>query len=527
MLRADNFIKNPLLTDLYQITMAYAYWKNARHEQNAVFDLFFRKNPFNGEFAVFAGLDDVLNFVSAFKYTKEDADYLRKILPNCEDSFFNWLLTLDCSKVKIYALEEASIVYPKLPLIRVEGPLAICQLLETTLLTLVNYATLVTTNAARYRLAAGFDKQLLEFGLRRAQGPNGAMSASKYCYMGGFDATSNLLAGKTFNIPVKGTHAHSFVQSYTALNEITSHTIKTPSGIEIDFVKTTLNIRSKVDYNNTNNGELAAFIVYALAFPNNFLALADTYDTIKSGVPNFICTAAALIEAGYKPIGIRLDSGDLAALSIKARELLISASNKLNCDLSNCIIAASSDINEAMLIDLAKIKHEINVFGIGTHLVTCYNQPALGAVYKLVEINGQPRIKVSQDLDKITIPCKKDAFRLYSKDGQAIMDVLTIAGSKPPKPKEKNILRDPFNETKRICASPESVKPLYSLVWDGTNRIDENITIAQKRNRLLEQLKETALEHEESPKHLNSNLWVSQELYNQISELRLKETPII
>lgn len=214
-----NSVVQPLLTDMYQVTMAYVYWKSGKLNDTAVFDLFFRKNPFHGEFTIFAGLSDCLTFVENFHYSKSDIAYLKSILPpHTEKEFFDYLINISPNDLTIYAIEEGTVVFPKIPLIRVEGPLILVQLLETTLLTLVNFASLITTNAARYRLASGNNKKLLEFGLRRAQGPDGGLSASKYAYMGGFNATSNMLAGKMFNIPVSGTHAHSFITSFTGKN---------------------------------------------------------------------------------------------------------------------------------------------------------------------------------------------------------------------------------------------------------------------------------------------------------------------
>ena len=210
----QNSVVQPLLTDLYQITMAYAYWKAGRMNDNAVFDLFFRKSPFSGEFTIFAGLTECLIFLENFKYSAKDITYLRSILPtNVEDEFFTYLENLTPKDITVNALPEGTVAFPRVPLMRVEGPLIVAQLLETTLLTLINFASLVATNAARHRIAAGSknDIKLFEFGLRRAQGPDGGLSASKFAYVGGFDGTSNVLAGKLYDIPVKGTHAHAYV----------------------------------------------------------------------------------------------------------------------------------------------------------------------------------------------------------------------------------------------------------------------------------------------------------------------------
>lgn len=211
----ENNVIQPLLTDMYEITMAYVYWKNGKLNDSATFDLFFRKNPFHGEFTIFAGLNECLKFIQSFRYSHGDIEYLRRVMPpGTEPEFFDYLSKIDMNQVSVYAIDEGTVVFPKIPLIRIEGPLILGQLLETTLLTLVNYASLMATNAARYRLAAGDGVRLLEFGLRRAQGPDGGLSSSKYAYIGGFDCTSNLLAGKLYDIPVGGTHAHSFITSF-------------------------------------------------------------------------------------------------------------------------------------------------------------------------------------------------------------------------------------------------------------------------------------------------------------------------
>jgi len=386
--------------------MAYAYWKNGKHNDYSVFDLFFRKNPFNGEYTIFCGLEECLRFVANYAFSKEEIEYLKTILPECEEEFFEYLSTLNCNEVQIYAVREGTMVFPHVPLLRVEGPLVICQLLETTLLTLINYPSLVATNAARYRVAAecsGKNLILLEFGLRRAQGPDGGLSASRYTYIGGMDSTSNVKSGMIFGIEVKGTHAHSFVSSYTGFNDLTlKNLLNLYTNKEENFYELVVKLKEKIpDSNFANEGELAAFIAYALSFPYDFLALIDTYHTLNSGLPNFLSVAVALLEFGYKPTGIRLDSGDLSYLSKKCRERFIEVSKIFDREeIAKFKICASGDIEETTLYSLNQQGHSIDIYGIGTNLVTCSGCPALGCVYKLVEINGHPRIKLSNNLKK-------------------------------------------------------------------------------------------------------------------------------
>jgi len=267
--------------------------------------------------------------------------------------------------------------------------------LETTLLTLVNFASLVATNAARFRSATAADKILLEFGLRRAQGPDGGLSASKYCYLGGFDGTSNVLAGKLYGIPIKGTHAHAYVSSYECINDLNERNLcDRISGEKRPFADLCLKYLQEVGSilkilpDEVNKGELSAFISYAIAFPTNFLALVDTYDVLNSGLPNFLAVARALHECNYQALGLRLDSGDLAYLSLEVRKRFRDAAKQFSLPyFEHFTIVASNDINEDTLVSLEKQGHAIDQFGIGTHLVTCQRQPALGCVYKLVEVN--------------------------------------------------------------------------------------------------------------------------------------------
>ncbi|CAK4694202.1 hypothetical protein LEN26_006937 [Aphanomyces euteiches] len=523
--RPTNSLVTPLLTDLYQITMAYAYWKVGRHEEQAVFDLFFRKNPFHGEFTVFAGLEEVLGFLNSFKFDDSDIAYLQSVLPSTtEPGFFEWLRTLTCEHVKVYSLKEGTIAFPRIPVLRIEGHLGITQLLETGLLNLLNYASLMATNATRFIKAAGKGKILLEFGLRRAQGPDGGISASRYSYMAGFHGTSNVLAGKLFGIPIKGTHAHAFVQAHRDLDDVKVTHIGNHNLKEL-----TLQYRRKLGFLDTNDGELAGFISYAVAFPHGFLALVDTYDTLTSGVPNFLCVALALNELGYKPLGIRLDSGDLAYLSKQARRMFVKTAEDFNVESFKTLsIVASNDINEAVLNSLNEQGHEIDSYGIGTHLVTCQAQPALGMVYKLVQIAGQPRIKLSQESSKVTIPGRKKAFRLIGANGSPILDIMMGCDEADPVSGEKMLCRHPFDEMVRVNVTPSSVVPLHSLVWDGEKEgiVGELPSLEDIRNYVKDQV---ANMREDIMRPLNATPYkvsVTKALYEFTHTLWEKEFPV-
>jgi nicotinate phosphoribosyltransferase len=520
-----NKLVNPMLTDFYQITMAYAYWKAGMHEEEAVFDLFFRTNPFRGEFAIYAGLEEKLRLFESFHFSEDHIAYLKEQMPQCEKRFFDWLKSVDCSRMKMYAFREGTLSFPREPLMRVQGPIAVAQLLETSVLTLTNYPSLMTTNAAKYRLVVGSDKGLIEFGLRRAQGPDGGLSASRYSYMGGFDGTSNVLAGYLFGVPVRGTHAHSYVQSFTGIEDLKNDTLVGPDGKVYPFVRTVLEIRSELGFGYTNEGELASFIAYAQAFPKGFMALVDTYDTLKSGVPNFICVALGLLKLGYKPIGVRLDSGDLSYLSRGTRRMLNELSAKTVPDLSKCLILASNEINRNVLISLRQQGHEIDSFGIGTHLVTCDDQPAMGCVYKLVEAKGIPRIKLSQELSKMTIPGKKEAYRLFGEDGYSLLDMMIKVGDNPPKQDERILCHHPFDHIKRVYVTPSKVIPLHQCVWDG-KRVYPEVSLNECRDYVLNQLRSTREDHLRDINPTPYKVSVSEELYSYVFNLWSEESPV-
>ncbi|XP_071632186.1 nicotinate phosphoribosyltransferase isoform X4 [Temnothorax longispinosus] len=599
----QNGVVQPLLTDLYQITMAYAYWKSGKMNDHAVFDLFFRKNPFQGEFTIFAGLDECIKFLNKFHYSPSDIKYLKSTMPTVDQRFFDYLQSLTAKNVTIYAVDEGSVVFPRVPLIRVEGPLIMVQLLETTLLTLVNYASLMATNAARYRMVAGKNITLLEFGLRRAQGPDGGLSASKYSYVGGFDGTSNVLAGKLFDIPVCGTHAHAYITSFTSINDLQGITLAhKQTGDVLDVLELACNHREAIANDlgalasQASSGELAALISYAVAFPDRFTALVDTYDVksvetsargqaqvaslnvknklltngsnthaqngvrnnpfiseptsqphkngllrrgelgelyVRSGLLNFCAVALALNDLGYKAVGIRIDSGDLAYLSNVARDIFEKIAVKYDIPwFAKLKICASNDINEETIISLNEQNmnifqsHKIDCFGIGTHLVTCQRQPALGCVYKMVEINDEPRIKLSQEVGKVTIPGRKDAYRLYGSDGYALIDLLQKTTEEPPQVMQKVLCRHPFQQTKRANVTPSRVESLHKLYWKDGKLCQPLPTLQEVRNRVQESLNTLRNDHKRNLNPTPYKVAVSDTLYRFIDELWSQNAPI-
>ncbi|MBN2164008.1 MAG: nicotinate phosphoribosyltransferase [Pontiellaceae bacterium] len=377
--------KMALLTDLYQITMAYGYWKMGRVEDDAVFHLFYRRAPFGGSYAIACGLEMVVDYLSNFRFEEDDIEYLATLtgndgFPLFEKGFLDYLrdLELDCD---IAAVPEGTVTFPYEPILRVKGSLIQCQLLETPLLNIINFQTLCATKASRICDAAQ-GEPVFEFGLRRAQGIDGALAASRAAYIGGCIATSNVLAGKLFGIPVKGTHAHSWVMSFDSEEE--------------------------------------AFQQYAEAMPNNCVFLVDTYNTIE-GVKNAVKMGRKLRERGHEMVGIRLDSGDMAELSRKARDILDEGG------FPDARIVASNDLDEHAITDLKQRGAKIGIWGVGTKLVTAYDQPALGGVYKLSAIKRsggawEDRVKLSEEKIKVSNPGMQQVRRYKDSDGFFIGD---------------------------------------------------------------------------------------------------------
>lgn len=375
-----------LMTDLYQLTMSYGYWKLGMKDVQVAFHLFFRRSPFAGGYVIAAGLEDVIRYIENFRFDTSDLDYLGTLKDSSNEPLFPepFLKYLQSLRFEgdLHAMPEGSVTFPHEPLIRIEGPIIQCQLLESPLLNLMNFSSLIATKASRIRRACGSDP-ILEFGLRRAQGINGALTASRAAFIGGCNATSNVLAGKIFGIPVQGTHSHSWVMAF--------------------------------------NHELESFEAFADAYPSNCVFLVDTYNSIE-GVKHAITVGQKLRERGKELLGIRLDSGDLAYISIEARSLLDEAG------FSNVKIYATNELNEEVIIDLKRQGAQIAVWGIGTHLVTAKDQPALDGVYKLSAVrypgkDWEYRLKLSEQMLKISNPGLLQVRR-YFEGKQAAADTL-------------------------------------------------------------------------------------------------------
>lgn len=529
-----NSLVNPMLTDMYQITMAYSYWQQQKSNDIVVFDLFARKAPFKGEFIIYAGLNDCLSFIQHFQFSKEDIDYIKTIMPDTtEDGFYDYLLSLNTTNITVRSLPEGTISFPKIPFMIIEGPLGIVQLLETTLLNIVNFATLMATNACRHCQATDEGVNMIEFGTRRAQGPDGSLAAAKYSFIGGFHGTSNVLAGKLFGIPVVGTHAHSYVMSFTSWNDIHNPILKIGDTIyDTNFVDTIK--ATETEYyttmellSTTNTSELVAFTSYAIAFPTNFLALIDTYGVLKSGVHNFAIVAIALERYNIKAKGIRLDSGDLAYQSKEVRTIMLNVASKFNLPhLGQINIVVSSDISESVLRSIKMQPHSIDSYGVGTNLVTCKGQPALGGVYKLVDINGSPTIKLSETMGKITIPAKKRCFRLYNSNNKAMDDIMIIADEEPPKVGKLCMCRDPFNEGRRVNIIPSKVEELHQIYWKDGKMQQYIPSLSDIRNRVINGIKDTRQDHIRAENPTPYKVSVSPKLYSLIHDLWQEVRPI-
>ncbi len=442
-----------LLTDLYELTMAYGYWKSGMIDTEAAFTLSFRKNPFNGGFAIFCGLSYLRDYLADLRFTQDDIDYLAEI----KDRSGNQLMSSDFLRylknlrfdIDVFAVRDGSVVFAQEPLVRVVGPIIPAQIVETALLNLIGFPSLIATKAARVKLAAGV-QPVYEFGLRRAQGMDGGLSASFASYIGGCDGTSNTLAGKIFNIPVVGTHAHSWVMSH--------------------------------------EDETDAFIKLTEVMPDNCILLVDTFDTID-GVKHAIVAGRKLQESGHNLLGIRLDSGDLAYLSVQARKMLDEAG------FSNTMIVASNDLDEYIITSLKDQGAKIDAWAVGTKLVTAADNPSLGAVYKLSAVRNPGQkwrycLKLSEQTVKISTPGHLQVRRFMKQDnGSEIFAADMVFDEVIGEPSE-NLIVDPMDFTRRKRFSSNThYEDLLSPVIKNGELIGEYPGLDATRDYVQSQLK--------------------------------------
>jgi nicotinate phosphoribosyltransferase len=437
-----------LITDLYQLTMAQAYWKSGTADKEAAFHLFFRKHPFEGGFTVACGLARVLDHLAHFRFAAEDLAYLATLAGNDARPLFDPAFLRELERLELAcdvdAVPEGTVVFPQEPLLRVTGPILQAQILETALLNVVNFESLIATKAARICLAAR-GEPVIEFGLRRAQGIDGGLSASRAAYVGGCVATSNVLAGRLYGLPVRGTHAHSWIMSF--------------------------------------DSELESFVAYAEAQPNNCVFLVDTYDTLE-GVRHAIEVGRGMRERGHEMAGIRLDSGDLAYLSTESRRLLDEAG------FEKASIVASNDLDEHVISSLKDQDAAIDVWGVGTRLVTGGDQGAIGGVYKLGAVRrpGEPwkhRVKVSEQAVKVSNPGIQQVRRYEGPEGflaDVIWDEDAGFGS-------DGVMIDPLDPTRRrkLPANAAAADLLVPVVRKG-RVVYEPPPAAAARERVRQQL---------------------------------------
>ncbi|HJA70761.1 MAG TPA: nicotinate phosphoribosyltransferase [Candidatus Lachnoclostridium stercoravium] len=406
-----------LLTDFYELTMMQGYFREQQANETVIFDAFYRVNPCGNGYAICAGLEQVIEYIENLHFDKEDIDYLRSTGMFDED-FLDYLSSFRFSG-DIYAIPEGSVVFPREPLIKVVAPIMEAQLVETAILNIINHQSLIATKTARVVYAAQGDG-IMEFGLRRAQGPDAGIYGARAAMIAGCIGTSNVLAGQMFDVPVKGTHAHSWIMSFP--------------------------------------DELTAFRAYAKLYPSACVLLVDTYDTLKSGVPNAIKVFTEMREAGI-PLtfyGIRLDSGDLAYLSKEAKKMLDAAG------FSDAVISASNDLDEYLIDSLKMQGAAINSWGVGTNMITSKDCPSFGGVYKLAAVKDKdsgefiPKIKLSENAEKITNPGNKTIYRIYQKDtGKIIADLICLTEERYDA-KNSLLLFDPVETWKKTHLAPNS-----------------------------------------------------------------------
>ncbi len=456
---------SPLYTDLYQLTMSEAYFQNQKARQPACFDYFFRKLPFNGGYMVFAGLKDLLEILTEIKFEKDDIDYLHKAGFNGD--FLEYLKSFSF-KGDIYSVREGEIVFPVEPIMRIEGNVIEAQLIETLLLNILNFQSLIATKAARIRYVAK-DKILGDFGLRRAQG-YGSIMASRAAIIGGFNSTSNVFSARKYNLPYTGTMAHSFIECF--------------------------------------DSELEAFRAYSKTYPNSCILLVDTYNTLRKGIPNAIIVAKELENKGYKLKGIRLDSGDLAYLSKKARNMLDKEG------LKYVPIVVSNQLDEHVIKSLLEQHAPIDIFGVGTSLITGNPDGAVDGVYKLSDINGKPKLKISDNIQKTTLPGKKQIIRFYNEEGKFCSDAIMLINENIPKK-----MFHPFEKRKATGFNENEYELLTQPVMQNGKILNKKIEIKEINEYLTQRLSLLPEEHKRFDFPHIYKVGISQDLMQQRDDI--------
>ncbi len=468
-----------LLTDLYELTMMQGYYKK-NNNKKVIFDVFYRKNPFGGGYAICCGLEQAIDYVKNLRFEDDDIEYL-KSTGKFEEDFLKYLRDFRFTG-DIWAIPEGTVCFPREPLLKVIAPIDQAQLMESAILNIINHQCLIATKASRVVETAG-KNNVMEFGLRRAQGPDAGIYGARAAVVAGCIGTSNVLAAKMFDIPALGTHAHSWIMSFES--------------------------------------EYEAFKAYSEIYSDNCLLLVDTYDTLNSGVPNAIKVFTEMKENGIKPksYGIRLDSGDLAYLSKRARIMLD------NAGFEDAIISASSDLDEYLIASLISQGARIDSWGVGTNMITAKDNPAFGGVYKLAAIedssgNMVPTIKISENVAKISDPGDKVIYRIYDDDGKIFADLIALSHETYSE-SEPLELFDPNEPWKRTTLEPGhySMKPLLVKVFDNGQCVYESPSVSK-----IKAFRETELESiwEESRRLLNPHevhVDISQELYDLKQEL--------
>ena len=440
-----------LLTDLYQLTMLQGYFEEKQANETVIFDMFFRNNPHSGGYSVCAGLQQVIEYIEGLHFADEDISYL-KTLNLFSDKFLSYLKDFKFTG-DIYAIPEGSVIFPKEPIMKIVAPIMEAQLIETALLNIINHQSLIATKASRVVFAANGDT-VLEFGLRRAQGPDAGIYGARAAMIAGCFATSNVLAGQMFDVPIRGTHAHSWVMSFS--------------------------------------DELTAFRKYANLYPNACILLVDTYDTLKSGVPNAIKVFNEMREKGIelKNYGIRLDSGDLSYLSKKARQLLD------NAGFNDAIISASNDLDENLISSLKLQGAKISSWGVGTNMITSKDCPAFGGVYKLSAVYEsdkkafKAKIKLSENAEKNTNPGNKKIYRIYDKDTKKIIADLICLEEETLDTSEELLLFDPLDTWKKTLLPADTyyTKELLVPVFKNGNCVYQSPSVMEIREYCKEEM---------------------------------------